>query len=149
MGRGSPRTRRGAKVGVYIRVSSTKQAETGQGEKVQKDICLDIIQRNGWEVYKIYFDSKGISGDTKVKDRPKFMELVQDTRAKKFTIFICYQLDRIGRKNKVITKGLDMLFGCGLAIYANSTRIENTSFGRFISGITGEVAQYEKEQILT
>jgi len=137
------------KVAVYIRVSSTKQAETGQGEKVQKDNCLDVIQRNGWELYKIYFDPKGISGDTKVKHRVEFMELMEDAKNKKFSIFLVNNLDRLGRKNKVMTKGLDMLFAAGISVFAGTTRIENTLYGRLISGITGEIAQYDKEQILT
>ena len=137
------------KVGVYIRVSSTRQAEAGQGEKVQKDTCLDIIQKNGWELYKCYFDPKGISGDVKVKHRTEFMELMRDAKDKKFTIFLIYQLDRLGRKNKIMTKGLDMLFAAGITVYANTTRIENTLYGRLISGITGEIAQYDKELILT
>lgn len=136
------------KVAVYIRVSSIKQAETGQGEKVQKDNCLDIIKRNNWEFYKFYFNPKGISGDTKVKERTEFMELMEDAKNKKFNIFLVNSLDRLGRKNKVMTKGLDMLFEAGINVYVGSTRIENTLYGRLISGITGEISQYDKEQIL-
>ena len=53
----------GSKVAIYIRVSSRKQADDGNGKDAQEKICRETIERNKWSLYKIYVAPKGVSGD--------------------------------------------------------------------------------------
>ena len=57
-------------------------------------------------------------------------------------------MDRLGRKGRVMEKALDMMFDAGLKIYVNSMFVENTLMGRLVSGIQGQLAEYDKGQML-
>lgn len=135
-------------VGIYIRVSSKKQAKTGKGEEVQRDICERIAHTNNWSIYKIYYNKNGVSGDVKIKHRPEFMEMLKDGKNKKITTVIVAHMDRLGRKGQVMDKALDMLFDAGLKVFVNSMFIENSLMGRLVAGIQGHLAQYDKGQLL-
>lgn len=135
-------------VGIYIRVSSKKQAKAGKGEEVQRDICERIARSNGCQIYKTYYNPNGVSGDVKIKHRPEFMEMLQDGKNKKITTVIVAHMDRLGRKGQIMDKALDMLFDVGLKIFVNSMFIENTLMGRLVAGIQGQLAQYDKGQLL-
>lgn len=136
------------KVAFYIRVSSKTQAFDGHGAEVQTSVCEKIAERNGWTHYQSYQDSEGISGDIKAKNRPAFMKMLEDGKAKKFKIIVLAHMDRLGRKGRVMDKALDMIFDAGIKIYVNCMFIENTLMGRLLAGIQGQLAQYDKGQLL-
>lgn len=144
----SPRTKPGSKVALYMRVSSLNQAKEGQGLDVQETNCMSVIEKNRWTLYKMYVNPEGISGDVKATEREEFIELLKDAKAKKFTVFLVNNLDRIGRKNTDITSTLDILYQLGLKIYVQFTHIENSPLGRLFTGLTGEISQYDKVNIL-
>jgi len=48
---------------IYIRVSTTEQAELGYSLKTQKEICLDYAKRYKYEVLKVFIE-KGESAKT-------------------------------------------------------------------------------------
>ena len=138
------------KVAFYIRVSSKGQAAEGHGADVQTSICQKIAERMNWEHCYTYHDPEGISGDVKAKNRPEFMKMLEDGKGKerKFKIVVLAHMDRLGRKGRVMDKALDMLFDAGLKVYVNCMFIENTLMGRLLAGIQGQLAQYDKGQLL-
>jgi len=48
---------------IYVRVSTTEQAELGYSLKAQEEICLDYAKRNKYEVLKVFIE-KGESAKT-------------------------------------------------------------------------------------
>ena len=144
----SPRSKPGARVAVYMRVSSLNQAKEGQGLDVQEASCMSVIEKNKWKLYKKYYNPEGVSGDVKATDRYEFRDLLADAKKRKFTIFLVHNLDRLGRKNRDISDTLDLLYAEKLRVYVGFHHIENNPLGRLLSGVQGEISQYDKVQIL-
>ena len=77
---------------IYARRS--KIVETGDSIEMQIQLCTNYLKNIGITDTIIYAD-EGFSG--KDTDRPKFMELLNDAKNKKFQVLICYKLDRLSR----------------------------------------------------
>ncbi len=144
----SPRSKPGAKVAFYIRVSSKGQAKDGNGADVQEKICADIIAKYGWVLYKKYYNSKGVSGDVDPRERAEFVEMIADGAKKKFTIVVVSGLDRLARNvlNMEIAKKL--IYKEKIKIFAATQFAEDTILGNMTSGFTGVLAEFEKAQLV-
>lgn len=57
---------------IYIRVSTTEQAELGYSLKAQEQLCIDYAIRNNYEVLKV-FTEKGESAKTTNRTELKSM----------------------------------------------------------------------------
>lgn len=77
---------------IYARRS--KIVETGDSIETQIQLCTNYLKNIGITNTIVYSD-EGFSG--KNTDRPKFMELLNDAKNKKFQVLICYKLDRLSR----------------------------------------------------
>ncbi len=84
------------KVAIYARVSTDKQTKS---VSQQLDQCRELAQRQGYTVVAEYSDD-GISGD-KVEERPEFMRLLADAKAKKFKRVLAWDADRLGRTDSM------------------------------------------------
>lgn len=133
---------------IYIRVSSKGQAKDGQGIDVQEKICRTVINNNGWELYKIYLNPKGVSGDVKAKNRPEFVEMIEDGINKKFSVVVVSRLDRLGRDTIVTIKAKRIIYSVGLELFIGSEQIANTDNAKMLSTIQASVGEYEKSVIL-
>ncbi|MGN1098378.1 MAG: recombinase family protein [Clostridia bacterium] len=76
----------------YARFSSDMQREESIDAQVRA--IKEYAEKNGYTLLKIY-DDKGISGTT--DQRPKFQEMIQDAKQKKFNAVIVHKLDRFAR----------------------------------------------------
>ena len=79
---------------IYIRVSTTEQAETGYSLKSQEELCLEYAKRNGYEVSKIFIE-KGESAKT--INRTALKEMLEYIRNNKNKIdaLIIHKMDRL------------------------------------------------------
>ena len=77
---------------IYARRS--KVVETGDSIETQTQLCTNYLKNIGITNTIVYSD-EGFSG--KNTDRPKFIELLNDAKKKKFQVLICYKLDRLSR----------------------------------------------------
>ena len=80
------------KCAIYTRVS-TKNKEQEQSLQNQKELLLDVVKKNGWEIYDFYED---IRTATK-KGRVDFNRMVEDVKQKKFDIILSKELSRLAR----------------------------------------------------
>lgn len=79
---------------IYIRVSSKMQAEEGFSMEAQHDILMELIERKGLHLYKVYSDP-AVSGKT--FKRPGVQMMLQDMKDKKFDTVVVHKLDRLSR----------------------------------------------------
>jgi len=83
--------------GLYIRVSSKRQAEEGYSLDAQERNLKDYCRMMEWNVAGIYAD-EGISG--KKIDRPSLQRLLTDAKEGKINKIVTLKLDRISRNVK-------------------------------------------------
>lgn len=134
------------KVAIYVRVSTTNQAEEGYSIEEQKDKLTSYCKIKDWSVFNIYTDG-GFSGSN--TSRPALEKLVKDAKKKLFDTVLVYKLDRLSRSQK------DTLYLIEDVFLANDidfvSLLENfdtsTPFGKAMIGILSVFAQLEREQI--
>ena len=133
-------------IGIYVRVSTSEQAEKGSSIEEQTERTKAYCKAMKWSCYKIYADP-GLSGGT--MNRPGLSSLIDDVKSRKIDKVLVYKLDRLSRSQ------LDTLFLIEKIFLANGADFismsENfdtgTPFGRAMIGILAVFAQLEREQI--
>ena len=89
---------------IYLRVSTSKQVEAGNGLDAQKAACLAFAEREGLQVTGVFVDA-GVSGGAELQSRPGMMDAINALQ--KGGILLVAKRDRIARdvlNNAVIEK---------------------------------------------
>ena len=100
--------------GLYLRVSSKRQAEEGYSLDAQERNLKDYCRMMEWNVIEVYKD-EGISG--KKIERPSLQRLLSDAKEGKINKIVTLKLDRISRNVRdmlIITEELES-WGVSLA----------------------------------
>lgn len=147
----------------YIRVSTDDQVDKF-GIPAQREAVEAVLKTKGklqndqpamifaGENY-VYIDD-GISGTTKLHERPAFAKLIEDyTRApddqKPFDTVAVFKLDRFARKLRILMDVMDFFDENGLKFISATESIDSkTPFGRAMIGIMGIIAELDRENIL-
>jgi len=133
------------KVAIYSR----KSKFTGKGDSIENQIemCKDYITRKlGKDVEYIIYEDEGFSGGT--LNRPRFLKLMQDIKAKKINILACYRLDRISRNVADFSATLEILNRNNVDFISISEQFDTSSpMGKAMIYIASVFAQLERETI--
>lgn len=134
------------KVAIYVRVSTTNQAEEGYSIDEQKDKLKSYCQIKDWNVYKVYTDG-GFSGSN--TERPALEKLIKDAKNKKFDTVLVYKLDRLSRSQKDTLYLIEEVFiKNGIEFLSLQENFDtSTPFGKAMIGLLAVFAQLEREQI--
>lgn len=129
---------------IYIRVSTTEQAELGYSLKAQEEICLEYTKRNNYEVTKI-FKEKGESAKT--SNRTELQNLLKYIKQnnKSIDAIIVYKLDRLSR-DAYDSLSLRILFeGLGIKLKSVTEPFDNSAFGKFNANLFSILAQLDND----
>lgn len=134
------------KVAIYVRVSTTNQAEEGYSIEEQKDKLTSYCKIKDWSVFNIYTDG-GFSGSN--TSRPALEKLVKDAKKKLFDTVLVYKLDRLSRSQKDTLYLIEDIFLQNRIDFVSLLENFDTStpFGKAMVGILSVFAQLEREQI--
>lgn len=134
------------KVAIYVRVSTTNQAEEGYSIDEQKDKLSSYCDIKDWNVYKVYTDG-GFSGSN--TDRPALESLIKDAKKRKFDTVLVYKLDRLSRSQKdTLFLIEDVFIKNGIEFLSLQENFDtSTPFGKAMIGLLSVFAQLEREQI--
>ena len=134
------------KVAIYVRVSTTSQAEEGYSIEEQKDKLEAYCKIKDWSVYKVYTDG-GFSGSN--TERPALESLIKDANKKKFDTVLVYKLDRLSRSQKDTLYLIEEVFiKNGIEFLSLQENFDtSTPFGKAMIGLLAVFAQLEREQI--
>ncbi|HEP3485662.1 TPA: recombinase family protein [Streptococcus pyogenes] len=134
------------KVAIYVRVSTTNQAEEGYSIEEQKDKLSSYCNIKDWSVYKIYTDGGFSGSNTK---RPALEQLIKDAKKKLFDTVLVYKLDRLSRSQKDTLYLIEDIFLENKIDFVSLLENFDTStpFGKAVVGILSVFAQLEREQI--
>lgn len=132
--------------GLYVRVSSTQQAEKGYSIGEQQERLSKYCDAMGWQIFRIYTDA-GFTGAN--INRPALTELLRDVKLGKVNRVVVYKLDRLSRSQKdTLSLIEDSFLKYGADFVSMSENFDtSTPFGRATVGILAVFAQLEREQI--
>lgn len=80
--------------GLYVRVSTDRQALEGESLEEQEQRLRDFCKQRNWNVVKVYCEEGRSAKDT---NRPKFKELLKDVESGIINTVIVKKLDRLSR----------------------------------------------------
>lgn len=138
--------------GLYIRVSSRRQAEEGVSlDKQEEDLraYIDFLKRSQKAHIVDVYREEGYSARTgSIKKRPEFKRMLLDAEEGKINTLIVYKLDRFCRSTKDLWDTLEVLDKYGIEFESMQDKIDSrTANGRLIINILSSLAQHESEQI--
>ncbi len=136
-----------AKIALYIRVSTDRQAEEGYSIEVQKERLIAFSKTIEGDVsYELYIDD-GFTGAT--LDRPAMQRLILDAKNRAITHVCVYKLDRLSRSQKDTLHLIEDVFLPNNIAFISIQESFNTAtaFGRAVVGILSVFAQLERENI--
>lgn len=135
-------------VGLYIRVSTERQAQEGYSVAAQKQNLINFACQQRWNIFDIYAD-EGISGKN-IQDRPDVKRLINDIKEKKVNAVALYKFDRLTRDMSDTEDIIKLIQQFGIEVYTISGGSVDvtTATGRFLVRMTGAVAQLEREQTI-
>lgn len=128
-------------------IYSRKSKFTGKGESIENQVqlCMDYAKSLGIKEFLVYED-EGFSGGS--TDRPKFKEMIEDAKNKKFDYLICYRLDRISRNVSDFSSLIEDLNKLDISFISIKEQFDtSTPMGRAMMYISSVFAQLERETI--
>lgn len=131
--------------GIYVRVSTERQAQEGYSVAAQKENLTAFAKTNNFKVYDVYAD-EGISGKD-VEGRPSVRRLIKDIQDRKIDVVLIQKFDRLTR-NITDTEDFIKLFQkYDIDVWSISdgkVDISNSN-GKFMTLLKGLFAQHERE----
>ena len=100
------------KAAIYCRLSAEDRDKLSADDdsasiQNQKDMLIKHAICNGWDIFSIYSDDDYSGAD---KNRPEFVRLIQDARARKFDIVLCKSQSRFTRDMVMVEQYIHTLF---------------------------------------
>lgn len=133
----------GQQAAIYIRVSTTQQAEEGYSLEAQEQVLSADVKRRGKVVYKVYRDA-GISGVR--EDRKELNQLLRDAKKGCFTEVIVWTVSRISRTLSYLLKVIEELSKAGVVVRSLSEGFDsNSPLGQFSLTMMGAVAEMQRK----
>ncbi len=133
-------------IAIYSRKS--KYSEKGDSVENQIQFCKDYanMKIRDCELEFIIYEDEGFSAAT--TDRPKFKKMIEDIKASKINILMCYRLDRISRNVADFSDTLELLEKHDVSFVSATENFDtSTPMGKAMIYIASVFAQLERETI--
>jgi len=129
---------------IYIRVSTTEQAELGYSLKAQEEICLEFAKRYKYEVLKVFIE-KGESAKT--LNRTQLKSLLEYARINKNRIdaLIIYKMDRLSRNSLDCLSVRFKLNKYGIDLKSVTEPFDDSAIGTFTATLFSSIAQLDND----
>lgn len=133
-------------VALYIRVSTTDQAEFGYSISAQTKLLKEYAEQNSWAIYDIYTDS-GISGKTS-SDRPALQKLLSEVEQGKFEMVLVWKINRLARNIIDLLEIADFLKRHQVSLQSITEHFDlGTPLGEFTLQMMAAVGELERKTI--
>lgn len=136
------------RAGIYVRVSTDKQAEK-YSIPAQKKLCAELCKNNNWPIVKEFVD-EGFSGSL-FEQRPAFIELLNHAEQKAIDIIVCTDSDRLARPDNLVDLGRlqKILISNNIKLATLGGRVSdlNNSSDWFFSSLESLMAGWERKKI--
>lgn len=125
---------------IYLRVSTTEQAEEGYSIPAQAEGCRRYVAEQGWELVDEYVD-RGESART--TDRPQFQAML--ARLAEEAIIdrlVVHKLDRLARNLEDHAAVRAALRKAGVQLVSVTESLEDSASGKLVEGILASIAEF-------
>ncbi|MHB8279326.1 MAG: recombinase family protein [Candidatus Humimicrobiaceae bacterium] len=130
---------------IYIRVSTTEQAELGTSLKSQEEICRDYAKRNNYDVSKVFIERGESAKTTNRTELRKLLDFIQ-FKYNEIDYLIVFKLDRLARNLLDYTNPISILSKYGIILKSATETIGETPEGKLMENIIASFAQYDNDQ---
>jgi len=129
----------------YVRVSTTDQAERGQGLNIQRRGIWEYCRAHRFVLLEILGD-EGISGVSGLQGRPGLAEALSRIENHEATVLVLFRLDRLARDLLLQETVVERLrLGGGSVISVSEPDVDSNEPTRIlIRQVLGALSQYEK-----
>ena len=129
----------------YVRVSTTDQAERGQGLNIQRRGIREYCRAHRLVLLEILGD-EGISGTSGLQGRPGLAEALSRIENHEASVLVLYRLDRLARDLLLQETVVERLrLGGGSVISVSEPDVDSNEPTRIlIRQVLGALSQYEK-----
>ena len=131
--------------GIYVRVSTERQAQEGYSVAAQKENLTKFAKSNDFKVFNFYAD-EGISGKN-VEGRPAIKKLIEDIQNGKIDVVLIQKFDRLTRNISDTEDFIKLFQKYDVDVWSISdgkVDISNSN-GKFMTLLKGLFAQHERE----
>jgi site-specific DNA recombinase len=128
-------------------IYTRKSVYSSRGESIENQIkiCKKYLMQQNINEFLIYED-EGFSG--KNVNRPQFIKMLEDAKEKKFSILICYRLDRVSRNIADFSSLIENLEKNDISFISVSEQFDTSKpMGRAMMYIASVFSQLERETI--
>ena len=134
------------RVFIYVRVSTTEQAEEGYSLGEQEARLRKLCEANDWILVKVYTDGGFSGGNT---DRPALQEMIKALEKGEADMVLVDKLDRLSRSQYDTLYLIRKVFEPNNIAFVSRAESFDTStpFGRAMVGILAVFAELERERI--
>lgn len=134
------------KVAIYVRVSTTNQAEEGYSIEEQISSLRKYCEAMNWTVFHEYVDA-GFSGGK--LERPEMSNLINDAKKQLFDTVLVYKLDRLSRSVKDTLHLMQDIFTPSKVDFVSLQENIDTSsaMGTLFITLLSAISEFEREQI--
>jgi DNA invertase Pin-like site-specific DNA recombinase len=143
------------KVAAYIRVSTDRQAEEGQGLDVQRRAIRQWAKSNG-HLVTMWTADEGLSGSNGLDSRAGLLEALSAVSEQSVTGIVVYRLDRLARDLVLQEQLLAEVWRVGGRVFSTSPSedayldpngADTDPSRKLIRQVLGAVAEYERSMI--
>jgi len=128
------------KAAVYLRVSTSEQAEGGVSLDQQRAMAERYCEARGWALVAEYQDVMSGTKDA----RPALRRLEADARSKAFSVVLVYRVDRLARSFRKAARVMGELGDHGVALVSMTEQLDlTTPIGQSIFGLLAGWAEQE------
>lgn len=133
-------------VALYIRVSTSDQAEFGYSISAQTKLLREYAEQKSWTIYDIYTDG-GISGKSS-SNRPALQKLLSDVEQEKFEMVLVWKINRLARNIIDLLEIADFLKKHQVSLQSITEHFDlSTHLGEFTLQMMAAVGELERKTI--
>lgn len=131
-------------VALYVRVSTSKQADEGYSIEAQEQVLRSEAKKRGLRVYKVYKD-EGLSGAR--ADRPAFLQMIEDAKCGKFGTVGVWKISRLSRNLKNLLQVMETFVQLNIKFFVVNEHLDvTTAMGKYLMTLYGSIAEMQREE---
>lgn len=130
---------------IYCRISDDRD-ELMAGVSRQADDCIDLCQREGWQVHDVFSDNNVSATSKPIDKRAEGLRLLQAVKAGDVDVVVTWSAERLYRRPADLDILVQALGNIPVVTVRSGTVDLSTADGRMIAGLLGTMARHEVEK---